>query len=205
MSKHQTIPATAADPTVAAGAAQFLTPVTLGLQALAVNGKQAHWNVRGANFIAIHELLDTVVDHAQEYADLAAERIVALGLPVDARLSTVAEKTLPSTVPAGFTQWDEMIRHIVAWKLKSEDPLERSAQAQKLSSDLNALKGVVPSIIDIAVGPDVVGGGNWDVALVADFADQAALDAYQTHPDHQAVVGYVRSVVADRVAVDYEV
>ncbi|MBF4562008.1 Dabb family protein [Microbacterium sp. VKM Ac-2870] len=98
-----------------------------------------------------------------------------------------------------------MIRHIVAWKLKSEDPLERSAQAQKLSSDLNALKGVVPSIIDIAVGPDVVGGGNWDVALVADFADQAALDAYQTHPDHQAVVGYVRSVVADRVAVDYEV
>jgi len=114
MSKNLTIPATAADPTVAAGAAQFLTPVTLGLQALAVNGKQAHWNVRGANFIAIHELLDTVVEHAQSYADLAAERIVALGLPVDARLSTVAEKSKPSSVPAGFTPWDEMIRHVVA-------------------------------------------------------------------------------------------
>ncbi|WP_159499994.1 Dps family protein [Microbacterium sp. 18062] len=114
MSKNQTIPATAADPTVAAGAAQFLTPVTLGLQALAVNGKQAHWNVRGSNFIAIHELLDTVVDHAREYADLAAERIVALGLPVDARLSTVAAKSKPSTVPAGFTPWEEIIRHVVA-------------------------------------------------------------------------------------------
>ena len=114
MSKNLTIPATAADPTVAAGVAQFLTPVTLGLQALAVNGKQAHWNVRGTSFIAIHELLDTVVEHAQSYADLAAERIVALGLPVDARLSTIAEKSKPSSVPAGFTQWDAMIRYVVA-------------------------------------------------------------------------------------------
>ncbi len=114
MTKNQTIPASAADPTVAAGAAQFLTPVTLGLQALAVTGKQAHWNVRGANFIAIHELLDSVVEHAQGWADETAERIVALGLPVDARLSTSAAKVAPSSVPAGFTQWDDMIRHIVA-------------------------------------------------------------------------------------------
>ncbi|WP_448262169.1 Dabb family protein [Microbacterium aurum] len=98
-----------------------------------------------------------------------------------------------------------MIRHIVAWKLTTTDPAERAEQAQKIATDLRALRGVVPSIIDISVGPDIVGGGNWDVALVADFADQAGLDAYQTHPDHQAVVGYVRSVVGDRVAVDFEV
>lgn len=113
MTQNQTIPATAADPSVAAGAAQFLTPVTLGLQALAVNGKQAHWNVRGSNFIAIHELLDTVVEHAQSYADLAAERIVALGLPIDARVTTVAAKAKPSAVPAGFTPWQEIVRNVV--------------------------------------------------------------------------------------------
>jgi len=114
MTRTQTISMTATSPEASAGTAQFLTPVVLGLQALAVNGKQAHWNVRGANFIAIHELLDSVVDHAQGFADLAAERIVALGLPIDARLGTVAEKTNPTAVPAGFTQWQDEITAVVA-------------------------------------------------------------------------------------------
>ncbi|MCK6065547.1 MULTISPECIES: Dps family protein [Microbacterium] len=113
MTDTHTTPATAADPTVAAAAAQFLSPVVAGLTALSVNGKQAHWNVRGSNFIAIHELLDTVVDHAREWADDAAERIVALGLPVDGRLSTTAEKTT-SAVPAGFTPWEDMVRTVIS-------------------------------------------------------------------------------------------
>ncbi|MFV0373137.1 Dps family protein [Microbacterium sp.] len=113
MPTHNTIAMTAADPEVAAGTAQFLTPIVLGLQALAVNGKQAHWNVRGANFLPVHELLDTVVANAQGFADEAAERIVALGLPIDARLSTVAGKAAPSTVPAGFAQWQDEIAAVV--------------------------------------------------------------------------------------------
>ncbi len=113
MTKTQAISMTAAGPEASAGTAQFLTPVVLGLQALAVNGKQAHWNVRGSNFIAIHELLDTLVGNAQASADLAAERIVALGLPVDARVSTIAAKTPPTAVPAGFTPWQQIIAAVV--------------------------------------------------------------------------------------------
>ena len=113
MTDITTTPATAADPEVAAGSAQFLTPIVLGLQALAVNGKQAHWNVRGANFIAIHELLDTIVAHAQAGADQAAERIVALGLPLDARVATVAGKTPATAVPAGFAQWQDEVRAVI--------------------------------------------------------------------------------------------
>ncbi|HWI30877.1 MAG TPA: DNA starvation/stationary phase protection protein [Microbacterium sp.] len=114
MSKSQTISTSVSDPTVAAGAAQFLSPVVLGLQALTVNGKQAHWHVRGANFVGVHELLDTIVAHAGEWADTAAERIVALGLPIDARVQSVAAKAKATEVPAGFTKSDELVRDVIA-------------------------------------------------------------------------------------------
>lgn len=114
MSKAQTVPTTASDPTVAAAAAQFLSPVVLGLQALTIDGKQAHWHVRGANFVGVHELLDTIVAHAGDFADTAAERIVALGLPIDARVSTVAAKAGATAVPAGFTQSDELVRAVIS-------------------------------------------------------------------------------------------
>ncbi|WP_375384165.1 Dps family protein [uncultured Microbacterium sp.] len=110
----QTISQTASNADAVTATAQFLTPVVLGLQALTINGKQAHWHVRGANFIGVHELLDTVVAHAGDWADLAAERIVALGLPVDARLATVTEKVAPTAVPAGFTTSDAIVRDVIA-------------------------------------------------------------------------------------------
>ena len=114
MDKTQTISTTASDPTVAAAAAQFLSPVVHGLQALTINGKQAHWHVRGSNFVGVHELLDVIVAHAGEWADTAAERIVALGLPIDARVQTVAAKAKPTEVPAGFTKSDELVRDVIA-------------------------------------------------------------------------------------------
>lgn len=99
---------------LASGAAQFLTPVVIDLEALVVNGKQAHWHVRGGSFIGIHELLDGVVSHAQEYADTAAERVVALGLPLDSRLQTVAEKNTLPALSEGFQQWPATVAEVVA-------------------------------------------------------------------------------------------
>jgi starvation-inducible DNA-binding protein len=113
MSEVIVTPKSTTNPDVAAAAAQFLSPVVIELQALAVNGKQAHWHVRGANFIGVHELLDDVVDHAQEYADLAAERVVALGLPVDARIATVAAKTTATPLDAGFQKSDKVIAQVI--------------------------------------------------------------------------------------------
>src|SRR5215510_589553 len=41
--------------------------------------KQAHWNVKGPNFIALHELFDKINEDVEDYVDLIAERAVQLG------------------------------------------------------------------------------------------------------------------------------
>jgi starvation-inducible DNA-binding protein len=41
--------------------------------------KHAHWNAKGPNFIALHELFAQVNDDVEDYIDLIAERAVQLG------------------------------------------------------------------------------------------------------------------------------
>ncbi|WP_336659480.1 Dps family protein [Leucobacter sp. USHLN153] len=112
--KQITVPAAQGDLHRPSGVAQYLSPVVHDLVALAVNGKQAHWHVRGENFIGVHEFLDEVVAHAQDAADSVAERIVALGLPIDARVGTVAARTSTPELSDGFQQSNVTVREMVA-------------------------------------------------------------------------------------------
>lgn len=68
--------------------------------------KQAHWNVRGANFIALHELFDKVSAQVDEFADMLAERVAQLGGTALGDLSTVSEQTVlppyPNDIHEGF-------------------------------------------------------------------------------------------------------
>jgi starvation-inducible DNA-binding protein len=41
--------------------------------------KQAHWNVKGPQFAALHKLFDDLAEELQSYVDLIAERTTALG------------------------------------------------------------------------------------------------------------------------------
>ena len=41
--------------------------------------KQAHWNVKGMHFIALHQLFDKLAEEAEEFVDDMAERATALG------------------------------------------------------------------------------------------------------------------------------
>ena len=59
--------------------------------------KQAHWNVKGPNFIALHELFDTVAADATVFADSVAERIAALGGQAEGSVNVVGRRT---TLPA---------------------------------------------------------------------------------------------------------
>jgi starvation-inducible DNA-binding protein len=46
---------------------------------LYTQAKYAHWNVKGSDFIQLHELFDAVATHVLEFTDLIAERATALG------------------------------------------------------------------------------------------------------------------------------
>ena len=46
---------------------------------LQVQLKQAHWNVKGPNFIGLHEPFDKIAEEVESYVDTIAERIVQLG------------------------------------------------------------------------------------------------------------------------------
>jgi starvation-inducible DNA-binding protein len=55
--------------------------------------KVAHWNVKGAQFIALHKLFDEIVDDADEYVDTLAERAVQLGGVADGTARQVAGRS----------------------------------------------------------------------------------------------------------------
>ncbi|MGD0678232.1 MAG: DNA starvation/stationary phase protection protein Dps [Polyangiaceae bacterium] len=55
--------------------------------------KQAHWNVKGPNFIALHKLFDEINEDAEEYVDLIAERAVQLGGAVDGTARSAAKRS----------------------------------------------------------------------------------------------------------------
>src|SRR6202011_6115869 len=62
--------------------------IDLGTQA-----KQAHWNVKGSNFIALHELFDQVAEHIEDHIDTLAERITALGGTAHGTIAAVCRGT----------------------------------------------------------------------------------------------------------------
>src|SRR3954447_26690017 len=58
--------------------------------------KQAHWNVKGPSFIALHKLFDEINEAVEEYVDLLAERAVQLGGIAEGTVGVIGERsTLP--------------------------------------------------------------------------------------------------------------
>ena len=55
--------------------------------------KQAHWNVKGPNFIGLHELFDKVAEAVENYVDEIAERVVQLGGVAEGTVRMAASRT----------------------------------------------------------------------------------------------------------------
>src|SRR6266568_8612264 len=61
--------------------------------------KYAHWNVKGSNFIALHELFDKVNEDVEDYVDLIAERAVQLGGVAEGTARMVVKRSSLSEYP----------------------------------------------------------------------------------------------------------
>jgi len=90
-----TVPSLA--PRAGAQVAQILQGRLHALNDLALTLKHIHWNVVGAHFIAVHEMLDPQVEAVRAMVDAIAERIATLG---------VAPKGTPGVLVAERS-WDD--------------------------------------------------------------------------------------------------
>lgn len=79
---------------------------------LRIQAKQAHWNVKGPSFIALHKLFDEIADNAAEHSDEIAERAVALGGTALGTVATVAKNTklpkYPEDISSGADHVDAL-------------------------------------------------------------------------------------------------
>lgn len=99
-----------------------------------------------------------------------------------------------------------MIKHIVLWRLKPEAHGRPAAEnARAIKEKLEALRGRIAGLLKIEVGLDFSRTDNsCDLALYSEFESRAALDAYQAHPEHKAVMPFVLEARSERYLVDYE-
>jgi Stress responsive A/B Barrel Domain len=100
-----------------------------------------------------------------------------------------------------------MIKHIVFWQLKDEALGYTKARNMELVKEkLMACARIVPGIVEFEVG---LGGTSlectYDVVLYSSFENKAALDAYQVHPQHEAIKSFISEVRSTRQCMDYEV
>ena len=100
-----------------------------------------------------------------------------------------------------------MVKHIVLWRLKPEAHGRPAADnARAIKEKLEALRGRIPGMLRLEVGIDFSHEEtSSDVVLVSEFESRAALDAYQVHPAHEAVKGFILEARSERRLVDYEV
>jgi hypothetical protein len=97
-----------------------------------------------------------------------------------------------------------VLRHVVLLRLRADAPADAATRAV---AALSTLPELIPEIVAYQPALDVVRSGrSFDVALIADFADRAALDRYLAHPAQVRV--YERDLapyLADLAVADYQV
>lgn len=100
-----------------------------------------------------------------------------------------------------------MLKHIVMWKLKDfAENADKQSNARKMKEMLDACANLVPGILKLEVAIAQAGlEATYDVVMYSEFADKAALDSYQTHPQHGALKPFFSAIRDARQCMDYEI
>jgi len=97
--------------------ARLADAIDLGAQT-----KHAHWNVKGPNFIALHELFDKVAEVVEDQIDTIAERVTALGGTARGTLAAVVRSTTlkpyPEDISEGLAHVDALSGALAAYGAK---------------------------------------------------------------------------------------
>jgi starvation-inducible DNA-binding protein len=103
--------------------ARLADSINLSLQA-----KQAHWNVKGPSFVALHELFDQIATRAGAHADAIAERVTALGGTALGTVRAVAAgsslKPYPEGIHAGTQHLNALADALAAAARASREAIE---------------------------------------------------------------------------------
>ena len=128
-------------------AAAWLQRLVPELVALSLDAKQAHWNVTGPGFLPLHTLTDELAGDARAWTDRIAERALALGFAVDARVGTIASAA--GEFPAGYLTDREVIGELTM-------SIDRAARTARHSlADLETADAVAHDItVEVLEGLD---------------------------------------------------
>jgi starvation-inducible DNA-binding protein len=102
---------------------------------LAMRAKQAHWNVRGPNFVGLHDLFDSVASKANEHADGLAERAVQLGSAPDGTLKGVASRSRLGEYPRGTVAWSQHVAEMTSALLTLGTSIRKAIDAAAAAGD----------------------------------------------------------------------
>jgi hypothetical protein len=92
-----------------------------------------------------------------------------------------------------------MVKHLVMWRYKNKGDIETARE------QLESMRGKVSTLLNIETGVNFLDSpASYDLVLITEHIDRAALDAYQNDPLHEEIKAVLGALESERVVVDYE-
>jgi starvation-inducible DNA-binding protein len=100
--------------------------------------KQAHWNVKGPNFIALHEMFDGINEAVEDYVDDIAERAVQLGGIAEGTARMVAKRSslreYPANAVGGHSHVDALSAALAAFGTAARKAIDQANELGDLDT-----------------------------------------------------------------------